>query len=84
MIEQPQIPPSARRLTLEEALTPRELDVLRLLLNDRPTNKEIARELVVSVETIKRHMNNIFQKLHVENRRQAIVEARRLGILPPS
>jgi LuxR family maltose regulon positive regulatory protein len=73
-----------RVLTLEEALTPRELEVLQMLLQqDRPTNQEIARQLNISIETVKRHMNHIFQKLRVENRRQALVEARRLGILPP-
>ncbi|MGL4650954.1 MAG: LuxR C-terminal-related transcriptional regulator [Caldilineaceae bacterium] len=72
-----------RILTLEETLTARELEVLQLLEKDRPTNREIAKELFVTVETVKRHMNHIFQKLHVENRRQAIVEARRRGLLPP-
>jgi LuxR family maltose regulon positive regulatory protein len=69
--------------TLQEALTQREMDVLILLL-DRPSNKEIAQQLSISVETVKRHMVNIFRKLQVENRRQAVVEAHRLGILSSS
>lgn len=73
--------PSQRSSALIESLTYRELDVLQLLV-DRPTNKEIARELNISAGTVKRHMVNIFQKLNVENRRQAVTQARLLGILP--
>ncbi len=72
---------SARSVDLVESLTYREMDVLQLLV-ERPTNKEIARELNISTETVKRHMVNIFQKLNVENRRQAVSQARNLGILP--
>lgn len=72
---------SVRSTDLVESLTYREMDVLQLLV-ERPTNKEIARELNISTETVKRHMVNIFQKLNVENRRQAVAQARNLGILP--
>lgn len=77
-------PAPARNLqtsALIESLTYREMDVL-LMLVERPTNKEIARELNISAGTVKRHMVNIFQKLNVENRRQAVAQARQLGILP--
>lgn len=78
------LPASHERIqTLQEALTNRELDVLLLLL-ERPSNKEIAQQLNVTTDTVKRHLFHIFRKLQVENRRQAVVEARRLGILPPA
>jgi LuxR family maltose regulon positive regulatory protein len=67
---------------LIESLTPRELEVLEGL--DRHlTNKEIATELVVSTGTVKTHTLNIYRKLDVHTRRQAVARARELGILPP-
>jgi DNA-binding NarL/FixJ family response regulator len=65
---------------LIEPLTNRELDTLELL-GKRLSSKEIARELSVSVETVKTHLQNIFQKLGVANRREAIDKARELGLL---
>jgi LuxR family maltose regulon positive regulatory protein len=74
---------SQRKLQSEltEMMTNREMDVL-LLLAERKTNKEIARELGISPETVKRHTVNLYQKLDVHNRRQAVVRAQQLGILP--
>jgi ATP/maltotriose-dependent transcriptional regulator MalT len=74
---------NGRHPDLLESLTHREYDVLILLL-ERPSNKEIAAHLSISTETVKRHLVNIFRKLHVENRRQAIVQARAMGVLPPA
>jgi LuxR family maltose regulon positive regulatory protein len=66
---------------LVETLTNREMDVL-LLLAERKINKEIAGELGISTETVKRHTRNLYRKLDVRNRRQAAARARTLGILP--
>jgi LuxR family maltose regulon positive regulatory protein len=61
-------------------LSQRELEVLRLIV-EGATNKEIADELVLTVNTVKRHISNIFGKLHVSNRVQAIAQARELNLL---
>jgi LuxR family maltose regulon positive regulatory protein len=65
---------------LNEPLSQRELEVLRLIA-DGATNQEIAHELVLTVNTVKRHISNIFGKLHVSNRVQAIARARELNLL---
>jgi len=63
-----------------EPLTDRELHILRLLDKDL-TNKEIARELVVTPGTVKVHTNNVYRKLSVNNRRAAVTIAKALGFL---
>jgi len=65
---------------LVESLSQRELEVLRLIV-DGATNKEIADELVLTVNTVKRHISNIFGKLHVSNRAQAIAQAHERNLL---
>ena len=65
---------------LAEPLTNRELDVLELL-GQRFQNKEIAEKLFISPETVKKHLNNIYGKLNVSSRRQAVEQAEALGIL---
>ena len=64
-------------------LTDRELDVLELL-EERLSNKEIARRLVIAPATVKRHTLSIYGKLGVPGRHEAVAKARHLGILTPS
>ena len=63
-------------------LTPRELEVLTLLATGHD-NADIARELFVSVSTIKAHVGAILEKLGVNNRVQAAVAAVRRGLVQP-
>jgi len=65
---------------LIEPLSDRELDVLRLIA-DGYTNQAIADELFIALSTVKKHVNNIYGKLNVANRTQAIKRAHELNIL---
>ena len=65
---------------LVEKLTEREFMVL-CLIAECLTNQQIAQRLVVTVSTIKTHLNNIYTKLHVHTRLQAVIKAYDLGIL---
>jgi LuxR family maltose regulon positive regulatory protein len=66
-------------ISLMEPLTAREHDVLWLLL-EGASNQEIARLLTLSVNTVKKHISNIYGKLNVQSRTQAIAKARRLHL----
>jgi len=68
---------------LVEPLSQRELDVLRLLATDLG-GPGIARELVVSLNTVRTHTKNIYTKLGVNNRRAAVGRAEELDLLPRS
>jgi LuxR family maltose regulon positive regulatory protein len=68
---------------LPHPLTDRELEVLQLLAAGR-RNREIAEELYVSVDTVKKHVSHILDKLAASNRTEAVAEAVSLGILSPS
>ena len=63
-----------------EPLSNREFDVLRLLATEL-SGPEIAEELVVALSTVRYHTNNIYTKLSVHNRRQAVQRAVELGII---
>ena len=65
---------------LPEALSERELEVLRLVASGR-SNREIARELYVSLGTVKTHINNTYRKLGANSRTKAVARARDLNLL---
>ncbi len=65
---------------LIEKLTEREFMVL-CLIAECLSNQQIAQRLVVTLSTIKTHLNNIYAKLHVHTRLQAVIKAYDLGIL---
>jgi LuxR family maltose regulon positive regulatory protein len=79
--EQTLVSAPRRRVGVAEPLTERELAVLRLL----PTplsNREIGRELYVSVNTVRTHVQAVYRKLQVSTRAEAVAHARELGLLP--
>lgn len=61
-------------------LSGRELDILRRIAAGY-SNQEIARDLVIAVSTVKKHVNNIYGKLGVGTRTRAVARARELGLL---
>ncbi len=64
-------------------LSPREKEVLELVTQGR-SNKEIATALAIAENTVKNHLKNILEKLHLENRVQAATFALREGLIPKS
>jgi LuxR family maltose regulon positive regulatory protein len=71
---------ATRSTSFVEPFTEREREVLQLLL-EGASNREIARHLVISVNTVKKHVYNICGKLGVQSRAHAIVRARTLNLL---
>jgi DNA-binding NarL/FixJ family response regulator len=61
-------------------LTAREREVLQAIAEGR-SNKEIAGKLAISEKTVKNHINNIFSKLHIFDRTQAVLYAIRKGLV---
>jgi DNA-binding NarL/FixJ family response regulator len=72
-------PLSARDPVLFPELSDREREVLELIARGKP-NSEIARSLVVSPKTVRNHVSNIFTKLQISDRSEAIVRARKAGL----
>lgn len=72
-------PSSSQLPTSFPELTERELEVLRLI-SQGLNNQEIAQKLVLSPKTVRNHITNIFSKLQVADRAQAIVRAREAGV----
>lgn len=75
--------PSRRRSEITHTIqppTPREIEVLELMALGR-TNREIAEDFVISVGTVKNHVEHIIGKLGVSDRTQAVVRALELGII---
>jgi DNA-binding NarL/FixJ family response regulator len=68
------------RPSLPQALSPREIEVLRLLARGQ-TNQQIARTLLISMSTVKKHVHHVFSKLEVSDRTQAALKAFELGLL---
>jgi LuxR family maltose regulon positive regulatory protein len=66
---------------LAEALTARELEVLGMLAAGK-SNQAIASELVVTLDTVKKHVSHVMDKLGAANRTEAVARARELGLIP--
>ena len=72
--------PGTRSSSLVEPLSVRELEILRLIAAGH-SNQAIADQLVVAVSTVKKHVNNLYGKLAVKSRTQALARARDLDLL---
>ncbi len=70
--------PAVQRIT--EPLSQRELEVLRLFKTEL-SGPEIARELVISLSTVRTHTKSIYRKLNVNNRRAAVKRAAELNLI---
>ena len=77
--EKQEAPVFSDRKDFKNNLTQRELEVLKLMI-DGKTNSQIAREIIVSINTAKAHVGNILTKLSVTDRVQAVVKAVRANI----
>jgi RNA polymerase sigma factor (sigma-70 family) len=69
------------RVEYDIGLSKREKEVLTLLTNEGVTNKEIAKSLNITENTVKAHLSSILEKMQVCNRQQAAIQAREKGIV---
>ncbi len=76
-------PDPARPARPADTLTEREREVLELLVQGITSNRELAGRLFVSENTVKYHLRNILDKLHLENRAQVVAYALRHGLAGP-
>jgi LuxR family maltose regulon positive regulatory protein len=74
-------PPAAVVPVLVEQLTARELEILALMGAGTP-NPRIAEQLVVTLDTVKKHVSHVLGKLGAANRTEAVTRARQLGLIP--
>ncbi len=73
-------PTTTQSPLLLDPLSERELEILSLIATGM-SNKELAAELVLTVGTVKWHLNNIYSKLAVRSRTQAVAQSRELGLI---
>jgi DNA-binding NarL/FixJ family response regulator len=73
-------PVAAAEQKMKDLLSDREMEMLKLLATGM-SNKEIAEKLCLSLRTVKAHMSNIFNKMNVASRSEALVEALRKGLI---
>ena len=78
---EPAAPPAAAVPGLIDPLTSRELEVLQMLAAGKP-NQAIAGQLVVTLDTVKKHVSHILGKLGAANRTEAVSRARELSLIP--
>ena len=79
-------PSPSRQARTPDELTEREREVLDLLVQGITSNRDLAERLIVTENTVKYHLRNILDKLHVQNRAQVIAHAVRHGLVevPPA
>jgi LuxR family maltose regulon positive regulatory protein len=78
---EPGSPHAAAVPSLIDPLTSRELEVLQMLAAGK-SNQAIAGELVVTLDTVKKHVSHLLGKLGAANRTEAVTRARELGLTP--
>jgi len=75
--------PAPRATRAPDELTERERDVLELLVQGVTSNRDLAEHLIVTENTVKYHLRNILDKLHLKNRAQVVGYAMRHGLVNP-
>ena len=76
-------PPPQLQQAQPELLTAREREVLQLLVEGVTSNRDLADRLFISENTVKYHLRNILDRLHLQNRAQVIAYALRSGLVEP-